>query len=102
MQISGRPSNSARFAITDGVATALPADPTAAPFQHPQLQRPNPVSEQRHTYDYVNTQLTHNKAYAHHLPNKVRDFVSRCKEEIFPDSNVNGISNGTCPADSPS
>ena len=90
---------SARFAITDGVANALPADPTG--ILPPPSDTCDYSIQTQYLYDYVNTQLTHNKVYAHHLPHKVQDLVSRCKEEIFFHSNMNRISNSTCPADSP-
>lgn len=59
--------------------------------------------EQWNIYDYVNTQLTHNKTYAYRLPptyiNQVRDLVNWHEDKVFSDSDMSGIGNSTHPTD---
>ncbi|KAF9645921.1 phosphoglycerate mutase-like protein [Thelephora ganbajun] len=59
--------------------------------------RPTTLENIWNVYDYVNTQLTHNKTYAYRLPptyvNQVRDLVNWHEDKIFSDSDMNGIGN---------
>jgi hypothetical protein len=59
--------------------------------------RPTTLENIWNIYDYVNTQLTHNKTYAYRLPptyiNQVRDLVNFHEDRVFSDSDMSGIGN---------
>ncbi|KAF9783875.1 histidine phosphatase superfamily [Thelephora terrestris] len=59
--------------------------------------RPTTLENIWNVYDYVNTQLTHNKTFAYRLPptyiNQVRDLVNFHEDRVFSDSDMAGIGN---------
>lgn len=59
---------------------------------------------QWNVFDYVNTQLTHNKTYAYRLPptyiNQARALVDWHEDKVFSDSDMSGIGNGMSSEDS--
>ncbi|KAF8623395.1 hypothetical protein AX17_007433 [Amanita inopinata Kibby_2008] len=59
--------------------------------------RPTTLENAWNIFDFVNTQLTHNKTYAHRLPptliEQARAFANFHEDGIFSDSDINGVGN---------
>jgi hypothetical protein len=59
--------------------------------------RPTALENAWNIYDFVNTQLTHNRTYAHRLPptllEQARSFANFHESQIFSDKDINGVGN---------
>ncbi|KAH7883447.1 histidine phosphatase superfamily [Phlebopus sp. FC_14] len=78
-------------------ATAKGAQPFFGAVRDYVFGRPTTLENAWNIYDYVNTELVHNKTYAHRLPptliEQARGFANYHENAIFSDKDVGGIGN---------
>ncbi|KAF9449257.1 phosphoglycerate mutase-like protein [Macrolepiota fuliginosa MF-IS2] len=59
--------------------------------------RPTTLENAWNIYDFINTQLTHNRTYAHRLPptfiEQARHFANFHEDGVFGDDDINGVGN---------
>ncbi|KAK2463031.1 hypothetical protein APHAL10511_004686 [Amanita phalloides] len=59
--------------------------------------RPTTLENSWNIYDFINTQLTHNRTYAHRLPptfvEQARGFANFHEAGVFSDKDINGVGN---------
>ncbi|KIJ11886.1 hypothetical protein PAXINDRAFT_171517 [Paxillus involutus ATCC 200175] len=85
------------YASSEFKATAKAAQPFFGAVRDYVFGRPTTLENAWNIFDYVNTELIHNKTYAHRLPptliEQARGFADYHENALFSDKDIGGIGN---------